>query len=148
MPRRFALRNDIHMKDCIFCKVVANQIPSYTVYEDSSTKAFLDIFPTTDGAVMVIHKRHAEKITGYTDKEIAQLFSAVRKVSAAVERAYHTNILSIGINHGEPKGVHHAHVHVIPRYTGDGGGIIQSLPNRKPAEDLVAVQKKIAAHMK
>ncbi|KKW09655.1 MAG: Histidine triad protein [Microgenomates group bacterium GW2011_GWC1_49_7] len=131
------------MTNCIFCKVVANQIPSYTVYEDAQTRGFLDIFPTTDGAVMVIHKRHEEKINGYTKKEIAVLFATVQKVAAGVEKAFATAILTIGINHGEPAGVHHLHVHVIPRFVGDGGGIIQSLPNRKPKETLETVKEKI-----
>lgn len=96
---------------------------------------------------MVIHKRHEEKITGYSEDEIRRLFVTVQKVARAVERAYDTKILSIGINHGEPKGVHHAHVHVIPRYVGDGGGIIQSLPRLKPKEELEAVRKKITAYI-
>lgn len=136
------------MNGCIFCKVIANEIPSYSVYEDASTRAFLDIFPTTDGAVMVVHKRHEEKMTGYTKDELADIFVTVQKIANAVEKAYDTNILSIGINHGEPKGVHHLHVHVIPRFEGDNGGIIQSLPRRKPKEDLDAVRKKIAVQVR
>ncbi len=134
--------------DCIFCKVIANEVPSYTVYEDADTRAFLDIFPTTDGAVMVLHKRHEEKITGYTKEEIAAMFTTVQKVASAVERAFNTKILSIGINHGEPAGVHHAHVHVIPRFEGDGGGIMQSLPSRKQKEkDLTKIMEKIKRSM-
>lgn len=117
--------------DCIFCKIVAGEMPSYTVYEDAETKAFLDIFGATDGHTMVVHKRHEDKITGYTAPELGSLFSAVAKVSGAVERAFDTSILSIGINHGEPEGVHHAHVHIMPRFRGDGGGIIQTLPGKK-----------------
>jgi histidine triad (HIT) family protein len=136
------------MNNCIFCKVVAKEIPSFTVYEDGTTKAFLDVFPSTDGHVVVVHKRHGEKITDYSREEIADLFVTVQKVARALEEAFGTKILSIGINHGEPKGVHHAHVHVIPRFAGDNGGIIQSLPRQKPTEDLEAVRKKITAQMR
>ncbi len=135
------------MADCIFCKVIENKIPSFTVYEDADTRAFLDVFPRTDGATLVVHKRHEEKISGYTKDEVAALFLTVQKAARAVEKAFDTPVLSIGINHGEPAGVHHAHVHIIPRFEGDGGGIIQSLPNRKPVQTLENVQKKIRVHM-
>lgn len=119
------------MSDCIFCKIIAGDVPSYTVYEDAHTKAFLDIFGATDGHAMVVHKRHEETIIGYNDKEISEVFVTVKKVSRAIEKVFDTKILSIGINHGEPEGVHHMHVHIMPRFLADGGGIIQSLPGRK-----------------
>lgn len=131
------------MSECIFCKIILKKIPSYTIWEDEVTQAILDIFPSTDGHVVVFHKRHEETLLGYTSLEIQQLFAAVQKVANAVEKAFDTKILSIGINHGEPKGVHHTHVHVMPRYEGDSGGIIQSLPGRKPNDDLVHVAEKI-----
>ncbi|MEK7577643.1 MAG: HIT domain-containing protein [Patescibacteria group bacterium] len=117
--------------DCIFCKIIANEIPSYTVYEDEHTRAFLDIFGATDGHTMVVHKRHEETIVGYSDQEISDVFKTVKKVVTAIEKAFDTKILSIGLNHGEPQGVHHMHVHIMPRFEGDGGGIIQQLPKRK-----------------
>ena len=55
----------------------------------------------------------------------------MEKVAAAIEATFATKILSVGINHGEPKGVKHLHVHVLPRFEGDGGGIMQSLPGKK-----------------
>ncbi len=122
------------MNDCIFCKILAHEVPSYPVYEDSDILAFLDIFGATDGHVLVIHKRHEEKITGYTKAELGGLFGAVAAVSGALERAFETTILSIGINHGEPEGVPHLHVHIMPRFRGDGGGIIQTLPGKKLQE--------------
>jgi histidine triad (HIT) family protein len=119
------------MEPCIFCKLVANEIPSYTVYEDGDTRAFLDIFGATDGHTMVVLKKHGETILSYTPEELRQLWTSVQKVAGAIEKAFDTNILSIGINHGEPKGVKHLHVHIMPRFPEDGGGIMQSLPNRK-----------------
>ena len=122
------------MNDCIFCKILAKEMPAHVVYEDEHVLAFLDIFGASDGHVLVIHKRHEDKITGYDTSELGVLFSGVAKVSVAVERAFGTTILTIGINHGEPEGVHHAHIHVMPRFSGDGGGIIQTLPGKKLQE--------------
>lgn len=134
--------------DCIFCKLIAKQIPSYIVYEDEHTVAFIDIFGATDGHVMVLHRRHEETILGYQDTEIKQVFVTVKKVSRALEKAFDTKILSIGINHGEPKGVSHMHVHIMPRFDGDGGGIIQSLPNKKLIEkDFGKIVEKIKKNL-
>ena len=134
--------------DCIFCKIIANEIPSYTVYEDEHTCALLDIFGATDGHTIVVHKRHEETIVGYTEQEVAEVFATVKKVATAIERAFDTKILSIGINHGEPAGVHHMHVHIMPRFEGDGGGIIQQLPKKKLAEkDFGKIVEKIKKNL-
>jgi len=136
------------MNDCIFCKLLRKEMPSYPVYEDEHTFAFIDIFGATDGHVCVIHKRHEPKMTGLSDEEVQDLFVAVKKVALAIEKAYRTEILTIGINHGEPAGVKHIHVHIMPRYEGDGGGIIQSLPAKILSDkDFPAVSEKIKSHI-
>ncbi len=135
--------------DCIFCKIVAGDMPSFTVYEDGDTKAFLDIFGATDGHTMVILKKHGETILDYTKEDLGNLFWTVRKVSDAIEKTYKTTVLSIGINHGEPQGVKHLHVHILPRYEGDNGGIMQSLPGRKLTDrNFREVAGKIARHIR
>lgn len=137
------------MNQCIFCKIVANEIPSYTVYEDADTRAFLDIYGATDGHTMVILKKHGDTILSYTPEELGKLWKSAQIVARAVERAFDTSILSIGINHGEPQGVRHLHVHILPRYEGDGGGIIQSLPGKKlENKDFSGVAEKIRHHVK
>lgn len=136
------------MNDCIFCKIVANEIPSYTLYEDDTTCSFLDIFGATDGHAMVILKKHGATIHDYTDVDLGILWGCVQKVAAAIEKAYDTQILSIGINHGEPAGVKHLHVHIMPRFDGDGGGIMQSLPGKKLSnKDFTMVAGKIKSHI-
>lgn len=136
------------MSDCIFCKLAANDIPSFTVYEDTDTRAFLDIYGATDGHTMVILKKHGETILSYTPKELEALWASVQKVVRAIEQAYGTQILSIGINHGEPQGVRHLHIHVLPRYDGDGGGIMQSLPGSKLSnKDFAGVAEKIKSYL-
>lgn len=136
------------MDTCIFCKLVRNQIPSYTVYEDGDTRAFLDIYGATDGHTMVVLKKHGETIFSYTPDELGKLWVSVQKVAAATEKAFDTRILSIGINHGEPEGVKHLHVHILPRFEGDGGGIMQSLPGKKLIEkDFGKIVKMITSRL-
>ncbi len=135
--------------DCLFCKIVANEIPSYTVYEDEFTRAFLDIFGATDGHTMVILKNHGATILDYSPDDLKRLWSTAQKVAAGIEKAYDTKILSIGINHGEPQGVKHLHVHILPRFEGDGGGIIQSLSGRPLKDkDFTSVAEKIRKNLK
>jgi len=136
------------MTDCIFCKIIAGDIPSYTVIKDTDTRALLDIYGATDGHVMVIPNKHGETVHAFTEAELGKVFATVNKVAAAIEKAYGTQILSIGINHGEPQGVKHLHVHIMPRYEGDGGGIMQTLPGKKLTDkDFIGVAKKITKHM-
>lgn len=136
------------MNECLFCKLAANEIPSFTVYEDEHIRAFLDIYGATDGHTMVILKKHGETILSYTPSELGMLWAGVQRVASAIEKAFNTGILSIGINHGEPQGVRHLHVHIMPRFEGDGGGIIQSLPGKKLSnKDFTAVARKIQSHI-
>jgi histidine triad (HIT) family protein len=131
--------------DCLFCKLVANQIPSYTVYEDGETRAFLDIYPSAPGHTMVILKKHGWTMLDYTDAELAPLWKTVRKMARVLTAAYKTDVLTIGVNHGEAMGVHHLHVHLIPRVPDDEGGVIQSIVKRPASEDLAVTRKRIAA---
>lgn len=137
------------MTECIFCKIIAGEIPSYKVYEDDHTLAFLDIYGATDGHTMVIPKKHGETILHIEPSELVHVWTAVRLVASAIEKTYDTKILSIGINHGEPQGVRHLHIHILPRYEGDGGGIIQSLPGRPLRnKDFSSVAENIRKNLK
>ncbi len=134
----------MYMNDCIFCKLIQKAMPSYPVYEDEHTFAFIDIFGATDGHVMVIPKKHGKTIHDYSPEELTPVWATVKRVARAIEETYNTTILSIGINHGEPQGVKHLHVHIMPRYEGDGGGIIQSLPGKKLTDkDFSSVAERI-----
>jgi histidine triad (HIT) family protein len=108
--------------ECIFCKIVAGGIPSYTVAENGLAYAFLDIHPANPGHTLVIPKRHAENIFETTAEEWQAVSELVRTLSIAVEKATEAHGLNIKMNNREHGGqdVMHAHVHVVPRYKGDG----------------------------
>ncbi|MFA5052970.1 MAG: HIT family protein [Parcubacteria group bacterium] len=130
-------------KNCLFCKIAAKEIPSEVVYEDKKTFAFLDIKPVTPGHVVIIPKFHAENIIALPDEEIAPLFGTVKKITALVKEKLKPKGFTIGINHGEVEGVKHIHVHVIPRYNGDGGRPIQSIAHFSSGEPLSVVREKL-----
>jgi len=99
--------------------------------------------PSAPGHTMVILKKHGVTVLDYSQEELGQLFLSVQKVTRALTASYKTDVFTIGINHGEEAGVHHLHIHIIPRFPDDRGGVIQSIVNKEGKEGLTDVQKKI-----
>lgn len=135
------------MADCIFCKIVAGELKAHVVYEDQSVLAFLDIHPASRGHAMVIPKTHAESLDRLDESQVGPLLVGVKNVMGILQRALKPAGMNIGWNHGWAAGqrVNHLHVHLIPRYAGDGGGGIQSLIHSFVVEDLASVASQIKA---
>lgn len=131
--------------DCVFCKIVKKEIPSTSVYEDDDTIAFMELNPSAPGHVMVIHKKHGLSILEYNQEELGKLMSSVQKVAAKIEKALKTDSLTIGINHHEKRGVPHLHIHIIPRWENDKGGVMQSIVKNPSKEDRATIAEKIKA---
>ena len=129
--------------NCIFCKLVNNEIPSLRVYEDDDTVSFMELNPSAPGHVMVILKKHGNNIQEYSQEELGKLMAGVQMVSKKIEKALEPDSITIGINHKERKGVPHLHVHLLPRWENDKGGIIQSVVHNKPNESREAIAEKI-----
>lgn len=119
------------------------EIPAEIVFEDDSSLAFLEIHPSAPGHTMVIPKKHGVSILDFDEKELGSVMNAVKKVASAIERGLGTDSLSIGINHLEKKGVPHLHIHIIPRFENDGGGIMQTIVNNSSKEEAASIAKKI-----
>ena len=136
------------MDNCLFCKIVTNEVPSYTVYEDQHTRAFLDIYPSVPGHTIVILKKHGWTILDYSPEEFSHLMATVQKVVRAITVIYKTEVFTLGINHKEEQGVHHLHVHVLPRFPGDGGDVIQSIVEKEVKESLTGIAEKIKKEIK
>ncbi|KKR34216.1 MAG: Hit-like protein [Candidatus Gottesmanbacteria bacterium GW2011_GWA2_41_12] len=113
------------------------------IFEDENTLALLDIFPSAPGHTLIIPKKHYVNITQLSSEELKCLFSSVSKLVTILGRVFDTVSFTIGINQGEISGVPHLHVHIIPRFAGDGGGIVQGVVNNKPKESLKEIGEKI-----
>lgn len=126
--------------DCLFCKIIAGDIPSHTIYEDDFVYAFLDIYPCSEGHTIVLPKQHFTRFTDMSEKEAASLFSSVNKIAKVVEDALELDAMNIGINNGEIAGqtVPHVHVHIIPRRDNDNGGSMHTIVETKPNTDNLA----------
>ena len=131
------------MSDCIFCKVIAKEVPGYFILEEKDYVAFLDIFGSTEGHVMVVPRKHGYSILDYSEEELGVLMGGAKKVAEKMKKALKTDSITIGINHEEKRGVPHLHVHLIPRFEGDGGGIIQSVVKKGIKQDLAKTAEKI-----
>lgn len=118
---------------CIFCKIIAKEIPNHTVYEDANVLAFLDIFPCSKGHTVVIPKRHAERLTDLSPEEQSHLMRGVTESMKKIDATLSPDGMNIGWNDRVAGGqaVPHVHAHIIPRYAGDGGGNMHSIVKSK-----------------
>lgn len=107
--------------ECIFCKIVAGDIPCFKLYEDERTLAFMDINPGNEGHALVITKEHWEDIYAVP----ADLFAATAKTLQKVAKAVNKTLSPDGINlvqangKGAAQSIFHFHMHVLPRKLGD-----------------------------
>src|SRR5689334_16525062 len=110
------------MNDCLFCKIVKGDIPCTKVYEDDDVLAFLDIQPVNVGHTLVVPKAHHQDCAATPDDVMAALMRTVRRVGAAALEASGAQGYNVGINCGTVAGqvIMHTHVHVMPRFEGDG----------------------------
>lgn len=136
------------MSDCVFCKIMAKQIPATVVHEDEDTLAFMDIGQVNPGHVLVALKAHRENVYALDDGQAAAVFRTVARVSRAVRAAFSPPGLSIYQANGKPAGqtVLHFHVHVLPRHDGDGMELTWPVKN-PPRERLEDYAAKIRAKL-
>ena len=116
------------MSDCIFCKIIKGEVPNYTVYEDENVLAFLDIFPHAKGHTVVIPKRHAETYFDLSNEEASKLAQGVKKAMEKIQTALKLDGFNVGWNQKSAGGqvIPHLHIHIFPRYEGDGGGSVHN----------------------
>jgi len=114
---------------CIFCRIGKREIPSDIVYEDKETLAFLDIKPHAKGHTVVIPKTHAETLFDLPEGKINAFFLGVKKTMESIKNVLQPDGFNVGWNQNAAAGqvVPHLHVHIFPRYRGDGGGSMHSI---------------------
>lgn len=143
------------MENCIFCKIINKEIPSYPVYEDDVVYAFLDITQTTKGHTLVIPKQHVADIFEYDETLAGELFSRIPKIARAIEQAFpECQGLNIVNNNRELayQSVFHSHIHLIPRYSKEDDFSLTFNDNSQKysTEDMTsiaqAIQEKVKNH--
>ncbi|MGH7141472.1 MAG: HIT family protein [Minisyncoccia bacterium] len=108
--------------DCLFCKIAAGEIPSYKIFENDATLAFLDIHPVNPGHTLVIPKKHFYNLLDIEADDWRAVAETTRKISRTVHDALDADGINLQMNNREHAGqvVNHPHVHIIPRFRGDG----------------------------
>jgi histidine triad (HIT) family protein len=125
------------MSDCVFCRIVAGQIPSTRVYEDEHTLAFMDIGQVNPGHVLVAVKKHADNLYALDDAQAAAVARTSARVARAIRNAFKPEGLSVYQANGKAAGqtVFHYHVHLLPRHAGDGMEL--TWPVKNPPRELL-----------
>lgn len=110
------------MDKCIFCKIVAGEIPSCNVFEDEHTLAFLDIGPLVQGHTLVIPRQHIDPLTAAPAKILTACMQTVQRVMTALQTALGADGINLHQANGAAAGqvVPHLHFHVVPRFENDG----------------------------
>lgn len=110
------------MNDCIFCKIANGEIPAATIYEDDDFRVILDLGPASKGHALILPKTHAANIYELPDEVAAKAMILAKKMAAKMTDKLECDGFNIVQNNGEVAGqtVFHFHMHLIPRYAGDG----------------------------
>jgi histidine triad (HIT) family protein len=132
------------MSDCVFCKIVAGQIPSTKVFEDEHVLAFMDIGHVNPGHTLVAVKKHAANVFELEETQAEAIARAIVKISRALKKTFEPEGLSVYQANGKAAGqtVFHYHVHLLPRHAGDGMELTWPVKN-PPREMLESHAAKI-----
>ena len=111
--------------DCIFCRIIAGEIPAIKLYEDDHVLSFMDINPFNDGHCLVIPKNHAENLYAAGDTDLAACTATAKRVAAAVNTALVPDGINLIQANGAGAGqtVFHFHFHIFPRRNGDDAAL-------------------------
>lgn len=128
--------------DCIFCKIIASEIPCHKVFENDSVLAFLDIGPVSTGHTLFVPKKHAKNLEVGSVDEAIELMKAIYKLAPAIMKAVGASGYNLGMNHGLSAGqdVFHTHLHFMPRVDGVARAFVKTHPT---PEELAVTAKKI-----
>lgn len=132
------------MGETIFDKIVRGEIPNHTVYEDDRILAFLDVYPIAKGHTVVILKQGKPSVLDYRADDLRVLMEGVQKVMTRLKQVLSPDSFNIGINDGPQAGqsIPYLHVHIIPRWEGDGGGNIHTIIQNPGDESVEEISKK------
>ena len=136
------------MTDCVFCNIVAGNIPAHRVHEDDEIVAIMDVGHVNPGHTLVIAKRHAATMMDLDEETAGKAFLIANRIAKALERAFQPEGMTI-LQANRPAGfqtVGHFHMHVLPRYTGDGCTL--TWPAKNPSqEDLAGYAAQVRAEL-
>lgn len=105
--------------DCLFCKIINNEICSVTIYEDDLVKVFLDINPTTNGDTLIVPKKHFKDFREVPNDILCHMEDVIKKLYPMYQEKLNCDGLTISHNTDYGQEIKHFHIHFIPRYKND-----------------------------
>jgi histidine triad (HIT) family protein len=138
--------------NCVFCKIIAGEIPAKVIMQNEKAMALLDAFPLAAGHSLVIPKSHYAKVQQMSEQDAMAMFEIVWKLTGAIETGSQVNASTIAIHNGNEAGqeVPHVHAHIVPRKRGDGAGAIHSMFKIKPKlspQEMDSLRERIASNL-
>lgn len=110
-------------EDCLFCKIIRGDVPSYTVFENDDVKAFLDLSQVNPGHTLMVPKKHITNLFDYTTEDARRFLQYIPEIANAIKK-FDPKItgMNINTNNGASANqvVMHSHIHFVPRFEGDG----------------------------
>ena len=108
------------MKDCIFCKIIKGELPSYTIYEDETIKVIMNINPATDGHLLVLPKEHYVDMRDLDEKVLLHSYKVIKDtIYPKLKKKLKCEGLTLAQNNELGQEIKHYHIHLIPRYKND-----------------------------
>ena len=131
-------------ENCIFCKIANGEIPSKTLYEDADFRVILDLGPATKGHALILPKEHSDNLFELPEHTAAAAMKLAKKMATVMTEKLGADGFNLVQNNGEVAGqtVMHFHLHLIPRYEGDGQHITWK-PGEMTQEELEEIKKQI-----
>ena len=122
--------------DCIFCKIIKGEIPSYTLYENEKVKVILDVNPVSSGHCLVLPKEHTQDLDSISEDTVIEVFKAAKIVKEKLIEKLNIDGCTLVQNNGYGQEVKHYHLHMIPRVVDDQIGMTHDSHGVRPAEDV------------
>jgi histidine triad (HIT) family protein len=130
------------MEDCIFCKIIKNELPSDKIYEDANFLAFLTIEPVSEGHILIVPKKHIVWMQDADEETVAEIFKIAKKLMGTLKNVTKADYVQLGISGEE---IPHFHIHLFSRYYNDG---LLRFPHKKYKEgEKYAMAQKIIAEL-
>jgi len=129
-------------KDCIFCKIINNELPSSKVFENKNFLVFMDIRPVNHGHLLIIPKKHITWMQETPDKTLSDIFKLTKKMMVALKKGLGCDYVEECVVGTE---IPHFHIHLIPRYFNDDAIIVRNLKEYKEKEIDICRKKIISA---
>lgn len=131
------------MNDCIFCKIIKNELPSKTIYEDNLIKVIMNINPTTNGHLLVLPKTHYENILDINEDVVMHSFKVIReKLYPLLKEKLNCQGLTISENNFLGQEIKHFHIHLTPRYEND---LVDFNYNKELLNDIDEIYSKLTS---